>query len=201
MYASKLHYAGEQLGRCDLLQQAADAFGQTIATGAAYEWDAGFDWRSLGQALVELGRLDKSRTPDVAEAPDAFTNALAVDPAVPDVYSRRLRSLLGLAEAHLVLAAGSADAEHTDAARGALDEARPLLKPDERWRWGALDAELLSLSLPGKLRAHGRDRTLRQLNKAITWETENAGDPRANSYRLRRFQELRDAIAAGKSVG
>lgn len=202
MYASKLHYAGEQLGRCDLLEQAADAFGQTIATGAVYVWDAGFDWRSLGHALVELGRLDKSKIPGVTEGINAFTNALAADAPAPDIYSRRLRSLLGLAEAHLVIAAANGGAEHIDAARETLDKARPLLKPDERCRWGALDAELLVL-MPGKLRSRERERALRQLEKAITWETENDGDPRANPQRLRRLHELRDRIAgvADNSMG
>jgi tetratricopeptide (TPR) repeat protein len=144
MYASKLHYAGEQLGRCDLLEQAADAFGRGIATGASYKEDAGFDWRSLGQAFVALGRLDKRKLAGVAEAVGAFTRALAVDPPAPDVFSRRLRSLLGLAEAHLVLAAGSAGAGHLDAARNALDQARPLLGPDERWRGAQRPALALS---------------------------------------------------------
>jgi hypothetical protein len=201
MYASKLLYAGEQLGRFDLLEQAADAFGRVIATGAIYEWDAGFDWRSLGQALVDLGRLDKSRIPGVAEAADAFTNALTIDLPVPDAGSRRLASLLGLAEAHLVLAVASAGTQHLEAARQALDDARPLVIHDDRCRWGALDAEHLLLMQPGQRHARERERILRQLRKAITWETENDGDPRANPHRLRRLHVLWDALAAGKSVG
>lgn len=200
MYASKLHYAGDQLGRCDLLEQAADAFGQTIATGAIYKDDAGFDWRSLGQSLVALGRLDQHKLPEVAEAVGAFTQALALDPPAPDVFNRQLRSLLGLAEAHLVLAAGSSGAAHFGAARIALDQAKPLLGSKERWRWGVLEAELIWLASLRPLSARERERAVRHLDKAIIWETQNDGDPRANPHRLKRYQALRNAITGEPSA-
>ncbi|MGL3820890.1 DMP19 family protein [Sphingopyxis sp. R3-92] len=190
MYASKLLYAGERLARPDLLEQAADAFGQTIATGAIYKYDAGFDWRSLGQSLVQLGRLCENRLPGVREAVDAFINALAADASQLDLYGCRVRSILGRAEAHLVLAANGGSAEQLDAARDALVEARPLLRPDDRNHWGVVNAELLSLLPPAKVPARERASAVRQLGIAITWETENDGGDQANPLRLQRLRRL-----------
>jgi len=198
MYASKLLFAGERLGRADLLEQAADAFGQTIATGTPYKYDAGFDWRSLGQSLIQLGRLSERHRPGVLEAVDAFTNALTIDTAGPDLYGCRVRSILGRAEAHLLLAAGGSGAEQLDAARDALAEARPLLRPDDRNRWGIVNAELLSLLPPAKVPARERVRAVRQLDIAITWETENDGDDQANPLRLQRLRRLRVALEEGR---
>lgn len=192
MYASKLHYAGAQLGRVDLLEQAADAFGRTIATGSVYPYDPGFDWRSLGQALVELARLNQTHAPGLTEAVDAFDNALKMDAKKPSYC--RVRSLLGRAEAHLVLAANGGGPERLDAAREALAEALPLLDKDDRGAWEAVNAELLSLQ-PQRGRAHDRGRAVRQLDVAITWEIENDGHPRANRIRLKRLQQLRVALA------
>jgi hypothetical protein len=198
MYASKLLYAGERLGRADLLEQAADAFGQTIATGVPYKYDAGFDWRSLGQSLVELGRVDERHAPGVREAVDAFTNALAIDTAGADLYGCRVRSILGRAEAHLLLASAGGGAEQLGAARDALAEARPILRPDDRNRWGIVNAELLSLMPAGKIPQRERASALRQLDIAISWETENDGGEQANPLRLQRLQRLRIALDGGR---
>lgn len=194
MYASKLLYAGERLGRADLLEQAADAFRRTIATGSTYSYDPGFDWRSLGQALVELARLDQTRARDLSEAVDAFVNALMMDAEKPDLYSCRVRSILGRAEAHLVHAATDGGAGHLDAAREALAEARPLLRKDDRNRWEVVQAQLLSLQLGPKVGTRDRARAARQLDIAIAWETDNAGDARANAIRLERLHQLRAAF-------
>lgn len=195
MYASKLLYAGERLGRADLLEQAADAFGRTITTGSAYSYDPGFDWRSLGQALVELARLDRTRVPHLSEAVDAFANALRIDVEKLDLYGCRVRSILGRAEAHLVLAATDGGAWHLDAAREALTEARPLLTKDDRNRWEVVRAELLSLQPRPKIGTRDRARAVHQLDIAIAWETDNAGDARANPIRLERLHQLHAAIA------
>lgn len=195
MFASRLHYAGERLGRPDLLEQAADAFGLTIATGSRYEYDPGFDWRSLGQSLVELARLDESKAPGLGEALDAFTNALAANAGRPNLDSTQGRSLLGRAEAHLVLAAKKGAVEQLKAASEALREARPLLRADDRNRWGAVNAELLSLQPSRHVRRRERDLALRRLEAAIEWETENEGDAAANPRRLERLRQLRNLLA------
>lgn len=193
MYASKLHYAGRQLGRVDLLKQAADAFGQAIATGCPYHYDPGFDWRSLGQALVELARLDRKCVPGLAEAIDAFTNALTMDAEEPKPY-QRVSSLLGRAEVCLVLRANGDGPERLDAAREALAEARPLLGKDDRSAWEVVNAELLSLQPRGG-GTRDRARAVGQLEVAIAWEMENDGDPRANRIRLERVRQLHAALA------
>jgi hypothetical protein len=193
MYASKLHYAGRQLGRVDLLKQAADAFGHASTTGRPYHYDPGFDWRSLGQALVELARPDRKCVPDLAEAVDAFTKALTIDAADPKPY-QRVSSLLGRAEACLVVAANGGGLEPLDAARAALVEARPLLGKDDRSAWEVVNAELLSLQPRGG-GTRDRARAVSQLEVAIAWEMKNDGDPRANRIRLERVQKLHAALA------
>jgi len=195
MYASKLHYAGAQLGRLDLLEQAADAFGRSIATGTIDNLNPGFEWRSLGQALVELARLDKNHASGLTEAIDAFAKALLLDAAKSDVYGYRVASILGRAEAHLVLAANDHGAAHLHAAREALIKARPLVRKDDRRRWQVVHAELLSLQPRAEVAASDRARALGQLDRAIAWEIENDGDPRANPIRLKRLQQLRLALA------
>jgi hypothetical protein len=191
MYASKLHYAGERLGRRDLLEQAADAFGRSIATGKAYQWDPGFDWRSLGEVLVELGRLDEKYVPGVREALDAYTQARTIDFAQADKLYYVAFDLMGRAEAHLVLSANGADAGHLDAARDALVEARARLRPADRNRWGVVNAELLSLLPPAKIHARERVQAVRALDAAIAWEAENEGGDSANPMRLKRLRQLR----------
>jgi hypothetical protein len=192
MYASKLHYAGERLGRSDLLEQAADAFGRSIATGQAYEWDPGFDWRSLGEVLVELGRLDGKYVPGVREALDAYAQARAIDSAQPDKHYYVAFDLIGRAEAYLVLAANGADSGHLDSARDSLAEARPLLRPADRNRWSVVNAELLSLLPPAGIRARERGQAIRALDAAIAWEAENEGGDSANPMRLKRLRLLRE---------
>lgn len=197
MYASRLKYAGERLGRRDLLEQAADAFGRTIATGQAYEWDPGFDYRSLGQAIVELARLDDRRAGEVREALDAFTQALALDAAKPDNARCQVLDLLGRAEAHLVLAAADGAGGHLEAARDALAEARPMVGRDDRNRWGVVNAELLSLLPPSEVRAPDRTSALRALDIAIARETHDDGADWTNPVRQERLRQLRMAIADG----
>jgi hypothetical protein len=192
MYASKLHYAGQRVGRSDLLEQAADAFGRSIATGQAYQWDPGFDWRSLGEALVDLARLDETYVPGVREALDAYAQARTIDSTQADKLYYVAFDLVGRAEAHLVLSANGADAGHLDAAREALAEARPLLRPSDRNRWGVVNAELLSLLPPAGIRARERAQAVRALDAAIAWEAENEGGDSANPMRLKRLRQLRE---------
>jgi hypothetical protein len=194
-YAWQLAYAGERLGRTDLLEQAADAIGQAISTGSPPYYDHASDWRLLGQMLVELARLDEKFVPGLTEALAAFSNALTIEADKPNRAGGRGRTLLALAEAHLVLAATDGSAKHIEAASKTLQEARPLTRADERKRWEAVNAELLSLQPAEKLRARDRERVLRQLDAAIRWETENEGDPAANQLRLKRLGRLRAALA------
>lgn len=195
MYASKLHYAGERLGRPDLLAQAAEAFGRSIATGAVYSSDPGFDWRSLGQALVALARLRQSYLPGLTDAVDAFAKAYIMDAERPDLHSSHVRTILGRAEAHLVLAANTGGGVHLDAARDALAEARPLLTKDNRNEWGVINAEQLSLRPRADVARRDRDQAVRQLDLAIAWEEKNDGEPRANPMRLKHLRQLRAVIA------
>lgn len=194
MYASKLHYAGAQLGRADLLEQAVDAFERSIATGSVYNVDPGFDWRSIGQALVELARLDKDHISGLTEAIAAFANALPLDDGKPE-YGYRVSNILGRAEAHLLLATNDGATLHLEAAREALTEARPLAGKDDRHRWNAVHAELLSLLPRTEVRARDRASAVGRLDRVIAWEVANDGDPRANPVRLKRLQQLRVALA------
>lgn len=197
-YAYKLMYAGERLGRPELLEQAADAFGQAIVAGPPdHDYDPGSAWRYLGQTLVGLARLDERRVPGVGEALDAFDRALAVDSAKPDQFGYRVSDILGRAEAHLILAAKDIGAGHLGAARDALAEARPLLRPGDRDRWRAVNAELLSLLPPTKVRARERAGALKGLDMAIAGEEESDGAGWANPMRLKRLRQLRAAITAG----
>lgn len=198
IYAYNLMYAGTRLGRPELLEQAADAFGRAIAAGPPdHDYDPGFPWRNLGETLVELARLDERHVPGVGEALDAFDRALAIDAAKPDKYGYQVSDILGRAEAHLVLAAKNGGTEHLDAAREALTKARPLLRPDDRDRWRVVEAELLSLLPPGEVRAGERARALKGLDKAIAREEESDGAGWANPMRLKRLRQLRAAVANG----
>jgi hypothetical protein len=79
-YAYQLQYAGERLGREDLLERAAEAWNYAIVAGPpSYDYDPGGAWRSLGQTRVELGRLHERHVPAVRNALDAFDSALAID--------------------------------------------------------------------------------------------------------------------------
>lgn len=80
MYAKRLQYASERLGREDLLEGAADAWNRAIVAGPpSYDYDLGLAWRPLGQTRVELGRLDERHVLAVGKALDAFDRALAID--------------------------------------------------------------------------------------------------------------------------
>jgi tetratricopeptide (TPR) repeat protein len=107
-YAYQLQYAGERLGRVDLLEQAAEAWNYAIVAGPpSFDYDPGGAWRSLGQTLVELGRLHERHMPAVRKALDAFDRALALDsmgPEKSEIFGSPAADLLGRAEAHLVLA-------------------------------------------------------------------------------------------------
>ena len=199
-YATRLLYAGDRMGRPDLLEQAADAWGRALVAGPpSYDHDPGLAWRSLAQALVALGRLDDRQVPAVKEALDAFERALAIDmdPARSRVFGYPAADILGRAEAHLVLAAQDDRARHLGAAREALAEARPLLRRDQRGRWRALDAERLALSPPAEVRAGERSRALRGLAVEIVRESEEDGSPRANPMRLKRLRRIGSELAAG----
>jgi hypothetical protein len=194
-YAYRLQVAGAWLGRVDLLEQAADAWGQALAAGPPkYSLDPGFAWRSLGQTLVELGRLDERHRAGLAESVQAFVQALALDSTKRDVMGNRVTDLLGRAEAHLVLAAKHPDPAHLQAAREALAEAQPLLRPDDRIRWRVVSAELLTLLPPAEIRAQERARARKSLDMAIARHLEEEGSPRASPTRLRRLRELRSAL-------
>lgn len=194
MYAAKLHYAGERLDRIDLLEQAADAFGRSIATGTTADYDPGFDLRSLGQALVALARLDEAFVAGLTDAIDAFAKAGILDAEKQDY--RLIRTLLGRAEAHLLLAANGRDGA-LDTAGEALAEAKPLLTKDDRNRWEAVDAELFSLRPRAETKARDRARAVSQLDRAIAWEVKHDGAPIANAARLGRLRRLRSEIAEG----
>lgn len=200
-YAHRLQYAGERLGRADLLELAADAWGRALAAGPpSHDYDPGAPWRSLGETLVELGRLDQRHMPAVAEALDAFEQAAAIDRERDD-SGYWAKDLMGRAEAHLVLAALGSAEEHLRAAGEALEEARPLLRPWNRDQWRAIDAELLTLLPPGRIRARDRARALKGLDRAIAWELEEEGSPKANPRRLERLYRLRGALAASAEPG
>jgi tetratricopeptide (TPR) repeat protein len=199
-YAYRLQYAGERLGREDLLQRAADAWGRAIAAGPPpyNDYDPAIAWRSLGQTLVELGRLHERHVPAVRKALDAFDRALAIDamgPGKSAAFGYSAADVLGRAEAHLVLATMQDRAEHLQAAREAIVEAWPLLRRSGRGQWRAVAAELLTLLPPAQVRARDRARALRALDKEIAWELEEDGGPRANPMRLKRLRRMRAALA------
>ena len=125
-----------------------------------------------------------------------FTQALAADTAKPDTPCQVL-DLLGRAEAHLVLAATGAAACHLEAARDALEEARPMLRRDDRNRWGVVHAELLSLLPPSEIPARDRTSALRALDVAITREMQDEGADWTNPLRQARLRGLRAALAEG----
>lgn len=198
-YAHRLQYAGERLGRVDLLEQAADAWNRAIVAGPPSEdYDPGGVWRSLGQTRVELGRLDERHVPAVRNALDLFDRALAIDSTdagkIPTAGYPAI-DLLGRAEAHLVLATKQDRAEHLQAARDAIVEAWPLLGSMGRGQWRAVAAELLTLLPPSEVRPRDRVRALRGLDKEIAWELEEDGGPRANPMRLKRLRRMRAALA------
>ncbi|MEA3039219.1 MAG: hypothetical protein QOE79_1732 [Sphingomonadales bacterium] len=194
-YAYRLQTAGAWLGRIDLLEQAADAWGRALAAGPPkYSLDPGFAWRCLGQTLVELARLDKRHKAGLAEAVQAFEQALALDSTKRDVMGNRVTDLLGRAEAHLLLAAGHRDGGHLQAARDALAEAEVVLRPDDRVRWRVVSAELLTLLTPADVRAQERARARKSLDFAIARHLEEEGSPRASPTRLKRLRELRSAL-------
>jgi tetratricopeptide (TPR) repeat protein len=199
MYAKRLQYAGERLGREDLLERAADAWNRAIVAGPpSYDYDQGLAWRSLGQTRVELGRVDERHVPAVREALDAFDRALAIDSADSGhcaTFGYPAIDLLGRAEAHLVLATKQDRAEHLQAAREAIAEACPLLRRSGRGQLRAVYAELLTLLPPAEVRARDRARALRGLDKEIAWELEEDGGPRSNPMRLQRLRRMRAAIA------
>ena len=199
-YAYRLQYAGERLGREDLLERAADAWLRAIVAGPpSYDYDPGGAWRSLGQTLVELGRLDERHVPRRPEgALDAFDRALAIDsmdPGKSATFGYSAADLLGRAEAHLVLATKQDRAEHLQAAREAIAEACPLLRRSGRGQWRAVAAELLTLLPPAQVRARDRARALKGLDREIAWELEEDGGPRANPVRLERLRRMRAALA------
>jgi tetratricopeptide (TPR) repeat protein len=198
-YAYKLQYAGERLGRVDLLERAADAWNRATAAGPpSYDYDPGGAWRSLGQTRVELGRLDERHVPALRKALDAFERALAIDSMDSGrnaMMGYLATDLLGRAEAHLVLATKQDRAEHLQAAREAIVEAWPLLPRSGRGHWRAVVAELLTLLPPAQVRARDRARALKALDKEIAWELEEDGGPRANAMRLKRLRRMRAALA------
>jgi hypothetical protein len=199
-YAYQLQYAGERLGREDLLEQAAEAWNYAIVAGPpSFDYDPGGAWRSLGQTRVELGRLHERHVPAVRNALDAFDSALALDSMDPEKSATAgypAIDLLGRAEAHLVLATKQDRAEHLQAAREAIVEAWPLLRRSGRGQWRAVAAELLTLLPPAQVRARDRTRALKGLDKEIAWELEEDGGPRANPVRLKRLRRMRAALAA-----
>jgi hypothetical protein len=198
-YAHRLQYAGERLGREDLLERAVNAWGHAIVAGPpSHDYDPGGAWRSLGQSLVELGRLHERHVPAVRNALDVFDRALAIDSmdsGKSATFGYSATDLLGRAEAHLVLATKQDRAEHLQAAREAIAEACPLLRPSERGQWRAVIAELLTLLPPAQVRARDRARALRGLDKEIAWELDEDGGPRANPMRLKRLRRMRAALA------
>lgn len=199
MYARRLQYAGERLGREDLLERAADAWNRAIVAGPpSYDYDLGLAWRSLGQTRVELGRLDERHVPAVRKALDAFDRALAIDSADSGhcaAFGYPAIDLLGRAEAHLVLATEQDRAEHLQAAGEAIAEASPLLQPSGHGQWRAVAAELLTLLPPAQVLDHDRARALEDLDIEIAWELEEHGSPAANPMRLERLRRMRAALA------
>ncbi|MGZ8284442.1 MAG: DMP19 family protein [Allosphingosinicella sp.] len=197
-YATRLLYAGDRMGRPDLLEQAADAWGRVLVLGPpSNDYDPGVAWRSLAQALVALARLDERQVPAVSEALDALERALDIDSARDPGLGCRADDILGRAEAHLVLATREKRALHLRAAQEALGEARPWLRRDKRGQWRALDAERLALSPPVEVGAHDRSRALRGLDIEIVRESEEEGSPRAHPMRLKRLRRLRATLADG----
>jgi hypothetical protein len=198
-YAHRLQYAGERLGREDLLERAADAWNRAIVAGPpSFDHDPGGAWRSLGRTRVELGRLDERHVPAVRNALDLFDRALAIDsmdPGKSATAGYSAADLLGRAEAHLVLATKQDRAEHLQAAREAIVEAWPLLRRSGRGQWRAVAAELLTLLPPAQVRARDRARALKGLDREIAWELEEDGGPRANPVRLKRLRRMRAALA------
>ena len=198
-YAYRLQYAGERLGREDLLEQAAHAWNSVIVAGLA---SSGYDprgaWRSLGQTRVELGRLDERHVPAVRNALDAFDSALdinSMNPRKRAAFRYPPADLLGRAEAHLVLATKQDRAEHLQAAKEAIAEACPLLRRSGRGQLRAVYAELLTLLPAAEVRARDRARAIKLLDKEIAWELEEDGGPRANPMRLKRLRRMRAALA------
>ncbi|HYR11257.1 MAG TPA: hypothetical protein VEQ60_25980 [Longimicrobium sp.] len=198
-YASQLQYAGERLGREDLLERAAEAWNYAIVAGPpSFDHDPGRAWRSLGQTRVALGRLHERHVPAVRNALDAFDSALAIDSMDSGknaTFGYPAADLLGRAEAHLVLATQQDRAEHLQAAREAIAEAYPLLRRSGRGQLRAVYAELLTLLPAAEVRARDRARALRGLDKEIAWELEEDGGPRSNPMRLERLRRMRAALA------
>lgn len=197
-YAYQLQTAGAWLGRVDLLEQAADAWGQALVAGPPkYDIVPGFAWRSLGQTLVELGRLEERHVPAVVEAVQAFDQALALDSGKRLELGFQVADLLGRAEAHLVLAAKNRGGEHLQAAREALAQAETMVRPGDRTRWRVVKAELLSLLPPAEVPARERTRACKDVDKAIAEHLEEEGSPRADPMRLKRLRQLRAALSEG----
>lgn len=198
-YAHELQYAGERLGREDLLEQAAHAWNHAIVAGPpSHDYNPGGPWRSLGQTRVALGRLHERHVPAVQQALDAFDRALAIDSVDSEeraTFGYPATDLLGRAEAHLVLATKQDRAEHLAAARGAIVEAWPLLQRSEHGQWRAVAAELLTLLPPAEVRARDRVRAVKGLDREIAWELDEDGGPRANPLRLERLRRMRAALA------
>jgi tetratricopeptide (TPR) repeat protein len=199
-YAYRLQYAGERLGREDLLERAVEAWGRAIAAGppSYNDYDPGVAWRSLGQTLVELGRLHERHVPAVQKALDAFDRTLALDSMDSGknaAFGYSAADVLGRAEAHLVLATQQDRAEHLQAAREAIVEAWPLVRRSGRGQWRAVAAELLTLLPPAQVRARDRARALKALDKEIAWELEEDGGPRGNPMRLKRLRRMRATLA------
>ncbi|HEY0024801.1 MAG TPA: hypothetical protein VGB24_17945 [Longimicrobium sp.] len=198
-YAYRLQYAGERLGREDLLEQAAQAWNHAIVAGPRFsEYDPGAAWRSLGQTRVALGRLHERHVPAVRNAFDAFDSALAIDlvdlkKSAPFGYPAK--DLLGRAEAHLVLATRQDRAEHLQAARKALAEACPRVRRSQRGQLRAVYAELLTLLPAAEVSARDRARAIKLLDKEIAFELEEDGGPRGNPMRLKRLRRMRAALA------
>ncbi|HEX8320494.1 DMP19 family protein [Longimicrobium sp.] len=198
-YANRLQYAGERLGRVDLLERAAEAWNHAIVAGPSdYDYDPGGAWRSLGQTRVELGRLDERHVPAVRNAFDAFDSAIEIDlndPRRSATSGYPAADLLSRAEAHLVLATKQDRAGHLQAARKAIAEACPLMRRSARGQLRAVHAELLTLLPPADVPARDRARAVKRLDKEIAWELEEDGGPRANPMRLKRLRRMRAALA------
>jgi PAS domain-containing protein len=198
-YAYRLQYAGERLGRVDLLEQAAQAWNHAIVVGPpSSDYDPGGAWRSLGQTRVELGRLDERHVGAVRNALDAFDSALDIDsmnPRKSAMFGYAAADLLGRAEAHLVLATRQDRAEHLQAAREAIAEAFPLVRRSGRGQLRAVYAELLTLLPAAEVSARDRSRAIKLLDKEIAFELEEDGGPRANPMRLKRLRRMRAALA------
>jgi hypothetical protein len=195
-YAYRLFNAGEKLGRVDLLDQAADAWGRAIGAGPPqHDYDPGGPWRHLGQSLIALARLDEAHLPGIVEAPALFERALELDRTQPVTFGYQVRDLVGLAEAHLLLASLHPHGGHLNAACAALDEARPLLRIHGRDQWRAVNAERLALLPRADVRAHERMRAICGLDLAIAREVEDEGGSRFNPTRLTRLRSLRARLS------